>query len=1065
MLSVWTLIIGFILILNISEIRSNSDKLAKAQATANLNKDQAIRLWATLHGGVYVPIDSITPPNQYLTHIKERDIETREGKKLTLMNPAYLVRQLNEYFEKDYGIVGHITSLKLLRPENKPDEWERKALEQFEKGVNEISSYDTINGERYYRLIHPMKIVPGCLKCHGHQDYKVGEIRGGVSVSIPMQEIDQQQNTNIADTATINGIIWISVFILLLAGFARFKKILKLEEKAEQTIKEQNTEILKKNRQLENFNTELESQVAERTLELEKSKEILSKHNSEYIMLNEQLQKAKEVAEQSNRMLGDSQAVAHIGAYITELTSTEFHNNTWKASPELYRIFGIDQFYPHTLAGWVHLIHPDSKEEFLAYHNKVVTESNYFDLEYKIIRISDGVERWVHGTGEIEYDKQLNPVRMVGTIQDITGRKLAELELSKVKDHLEKFFSLVPALVTIASSNGYLTNLNPEWEKVLGYTVQELESKPFHTFIHPDDIEPTNLEVAKQLKGSTTINFHNRYRHKDGSYRWLEWKAFANKDAFLFAAARDITESKLAEEALKESQRRLTTLISNLLGIAYRCKNDPDWTMEFISNGCYSLTGYMAEEIIGNARLSYNQIIHPEDRKSVLDIIHNALENKKSYQLSYRIISAGGEEKWVLEQGQGIFNTEGNLVALEGYISNINELKQAEQKLIIAKKHSEECDRLKSAFLANMSHEIRTPMNGIIGFAEILKEPNLTGKQQQEYIQIIEKSGVRLLDIINEIVDISKIEAGLMDIRLKESNINDQLEYIHTFFKPEAAKKGIQLIVNSTLPSDEAIIITDNEKVYAVLINLVKNAVKFTMEGFIEFGYLKKGDFLEFYVKDTGVGIPKNRQSAIFERFMQVDIFEKMAQQGAGLGLSITKAYIEMLGGKIWVESEEGKGSIFYFTLPYNAKPKVKSGVINTFPAEDANTNFDPEALGLKILIVEDDAASEKLMSIMVKPVSKIILKARTGPAAIEACSNNPDIDLILMDIHIPEISGYEATRQIRQFNKDVFIVAQTAFGLTGDREKAIEAGCNDYISKPINKNKLLALIQNNFRN
>ena len=234
-----------------------------------------------------------------------------------------------------------------------------------------------------------------------------------------------------------------------------------------------------------------------------------------------------------------------------------------------------------------------------------------------------------------------------------------------------------------------------------------------------------------------------------------------------------------------------------------------------------------------------------------------------------------------------------------------------------AKERAEESDRLKSAFLANMSHEIRTPMNGILGFSELLKNPELTGDEQQEYLRIIERSGERMLNIINNIVDISKIESGLMKLDIRKSNINEQIEYIYTFFKPELEAKGIDFAFRSSLPVNESIIYTDNEKVHAVLINLVKNAVKYTERGIIEFGYLKKGNSIEFYVKDSGIGIPKGRQNAIFERFIQADLTNKMARQGAGLGLSISKAYIEMLGGKIWVESEEGIGSTFYFTLPY----------------------------------------------------------------------------------------------------------------------------------------------------
>lgn len=375
--------------------------------------------------------------------------------------------------------------------------------------------------------------------------------------------------------------------------------------------------------------------------------------------------------------------------------------------------------------------------------------------------------------------------------------------------------------------------------------------------------------------------------------------------------------------------------------------------------------------------------------------------------------------------------------------------------LTIAKEHAEESDRLKSAFLANMSHEIRTPMNGILGFAELLKEPGLTGEEQQKYIGIIEKSGARMLNIINDIVDISKIEAGLMKLDIKDTNINEQIEYIYTFFKPEVEAKGIKLSFKNVLSGKEAIIKTDHEKFYAIFTNLVKNAIKYSEEGTIELGYERKGKDIEFFVKDTGIGIPKDRQEAIFERFIQADIADKMARQGAGLGLAISKAYIEMLGGKIWVESEEGIGSAFYFTLPYITEQEEKKAVEKDIPEQEEKNKIKK----LKTLIAEDDETSEMLITLGVEKFSKEILKVRNGLEAVEVCRNNPDIDLIFMDIQMPVMNGYEATRQIRQFNKDSVIIAQTAFGLSGDREKVIKAGCNDYISKPIKKAELQKLI------
>ncbi len=384
-------------------------------------------------------------------------------------------------------------------------------------------------------------------------------------------------------------------------------------------------------------------------------------------------------------------------------------------------------------------------------------------------------------------------------------------------------------------------------------------------------------------------------------------------------------------------------------------------------------------------------------------------------------------------------------------------------ELIEAKDEAEQHDKLKSAFLANMSHEIRTPMNGILGFAELLKRPNLSGEEHQKYINIIEKSGARMLNIINDIVDISKIESGLMDVDIQESNINEQIQYIYTFFKPEVEAKGMQLLIKNSLPSNEAFVKTDREKIYAILTNLVKNAIKYSDDGSIEFGYtiIEKAQVLslQFFVKDTGIGIPKDRQDAIFERFIQADIYDKKALQGAGLGLAITKAYVEMLGGKIWVESKQGKGSVFYFTIPYSNGIYVK----NLIKDNDSPDNREVLIKNLKILVAEDDENSALYIKKVIEKLSRQILHTRTGVETIEACRNEPDIDLILMDIQMPVMNGYEATRQIRQFNKEVIIIAQTAYALTGEKEKAIDAGCDDYISKPIKQDLLLALIEKYF--
>ncbi len=398
---------------------------------------------------------------------------------------------------------------------------------------------------------------------------------------------------------------------------------------------------------------------------------------------------------------------------------------------------------------------------------------------------------------------------------------------------------------------------------------------------------------------------------------------------------------------------------------------------------------------------------------------------------------------------------------LVGVHTDITERKNVEHELIRAKEKAEESDRLKSAFLANMSHEIRTPMNGILGFSDLLKTPGLSGEEQKNYITIIERSGKRMLNIINDIIDISKIEAGLMELHPAESNVNDQLRFIHDFFAPEAREKYLDFDYTCGLSAEESLLVTDREKLFAILTNLVKNALKYTRKGYVQFGYEKKGQFLEFFVKDSGIGIAPSRIEAIFERFIQADIEDHLAIQGAGLGLSISKAYVNMLGGTIWVESREATtiapgGSIFYFTIPYKAIHH------NSIAGKEKPQGYSSslQQNKLKVLIAEDDAISQLLLEIAVKDICHTLLKATNGREVLEMFQQNPDTDVILMDMRMPELNGYETTQLIRQLNNEVIIIGQSAYGMSDEKEKAFAAGCNDYITKPVDRQILYRMIE-----
>lgn len=470
-----------------------------------------------------------------------------------------------------------------------------------------------------------------------------------------------------------------------------------------------------------------------------------------------------------------------------------------------------------------------------------------------------------------------------------------------------------------------------------------------------------------------------------------------------------------------------------------------------VNNSCEILFGFEKDEFNRQNAFKHNIWVDIDAKKRGIEkIISQGFI--KDYPMD--VITKSGKLLNLLASGTMLGIGDGNVAIIS--MVDITKRKIVEENLIKAKEKAEESNRLKTAFLQNISHEIRTPMNGIIGFAGLLQNPSLTGKEKKSFVDIILKSGKRMLNTLTDLMDISKVETNQVEINNSTISVHNELESLLSFFNQEVDSKDLELTYKSSKLIEEIEIITDQEKLYSVLSNLIKNAIKYTHKGSIEFGCEAKGKMLEFYVKDTGIGIPKDRQSAVFERFVQADIEDRGVYEGQGLGLSISKAYVEMLGGEIWVDSIDGQGSQFYFTVPYNPVKNVKK-------TNEVDSGIPPPLVSskeLNILIAEDEEFADEYLTIILRNFSSKIHHAKTGKETIELCRKNPDLDLILMDIKMPIMDGYEATRQIREFNKDVIIIAQTAYALSGDQEKAIEAGCNDYISKPIDKDELMEMIK-----
>ncbi len=376
-------------------------------------------------------------------------------------------------------------------------------------------------------------------------------------------------------------------------------------------------------------------------------------------------------------------------------------------------------------------------------------------------------------------------------------------------------------------------------------------------------------------------------------------------------------------------------------------------------------------------------------------------------------------------------------------------------ELEMAKNKAEESEKLKSAFLTNMSHEIRTPMNGILGFTELLNQPGLTGKEQQNYINIINSSGERMLKTVNNLMDISKIESGMVTPLLQPVDVVQIMHDIHEFFTKEAHSKGLEFNFNNKSVPERVICESDPSFIESILSNLIKNAIKFTHHGSVDFGLKIVGSNLEFYIRDTGIGISRKQQNAVFDRFVQADIEDRYVYEGTGIGLSIAKSYVEMLGGRIWIESKVGEGSSFCFTLPYSPVGNNQQTAEKTRIDRHENINRQTE-----ILIVDDDSASSAYLQIILKPYASALYTAASGVEAIEIYKNNRGIGIVLMDVKMPVMDGYVAAKKIRELDPDVVILAQTAFAMIGDRQKALNAGCNGYITKPIAKAQLIDLIR-----
>lgn len=525
----------------------------------------------------------------------------------------------------------------------------------------------------------------------------------------------------------------------------------------------------------------------------------------------------------------------------------------------------------------------------------------------------------------------------------------------------------------------------------------------------------------------------------------MERLAFATRRAL--EAVVQLNKFRQTEIELQTNRRLLQTIINNALDAIYI--KDIKGKYLLFNEAAEKAMGKKAAEVIGKEDTYF---FPPEEAQIIAEYDRKVIESCSPLIFEETLTLADGKVHTFHTIKCPMFDDFGKPSGLFGIARDITERKQLMHSLILAKEKAEENDRLKTAFLNNISHEIRTPMNAIIGFADLLKEDDLMSDKRNHFVDIISYSCNQLLDIITDIVNISTLEAGQEKINASDVNINNSLSALFAQFETKAKLKDISFGYECFLKDIDSIVKTDKTKFLEILSNLIDNALKFTKQGHVNFGYNLKDNFLEFYIEDTGIGIPLEMQEIIFERFRQLECSATREFGGTGLGLSISKGYVELLGGKIWLNSEPDKGSTFYFTIPYNQginPPSIEGELKNEKIAINK-----PKS----ILIAEDEDFNYMFIQEILNDQNINIIRATSGEEAVELCKSN-SIDLVLMDLKIPIMDGFEATREIRKFLPNLPIIAQTAYTVEVETKKAFTIGCNDLISKPYKKEFLISKI------
>jgi len=715
----------------------------------------------------------------------------------------------------------------------------------------------------------------------------------------------------------------------------------------------------------------------------------------------------------------------------------------------------------HVIGKHHYEVFPEIPDKWKKVHQRV--------LQGEIIRNEEDI--FIRVNGKVEYTRwECRPWRYfddsIGGIivytELITDRKATENQLKISEEKFRKAFYTIPEAVTITRlDTGEYISLNDGFTRMLGYTTEEAIGKTSLELKIWPAAEERERFVQQIQQQNFLENYETSFRTRQGNIidcLISVSKLDIDNIPHILSITRDVTEKKKLEDSTRRAYELVRNLAAQVPGVIYQYRLYPDGrsAFPFSSAGMYDIYEVTSEEVKEDASPVFTRI-HPDDVDYIVESINESARNQTVYNSQFRVILPGKGLRWRQCNAMPERLDDGSTL-WHGIITDITEKMIIQQELIQAKEKAEESNRLKTEFLNNMSHEIRTPMNGIIGFSELLDEPDITEAKRAYYAKIIQNSSKQLLRIIDDILEISTLETKQIRVVEAELCLNDLIMELFAAFNPRSKELNIPLYIKKGLHENESRIIADRSKLHRILANLLENALKFTNEGFIELGYDIRENNLILYVKDTGMGISPESHDLIFERFSQEDKEISYKHGGLGLGLSISKENARLMGGDITLSSVKGEGSTFFVTLPYKPVKKVEENPAGGF-VEAAPS---PQTERYTVLVAEDEEVNFLYLEVLFGTIKKntyTLIHAKNGKEAVDICMENHDIDLVLMDIKMPVMNGHEATEKIKAVLPGLPVIALTAYSTEADREIALNHGCDDFVSKPLNREKFLALI------